>query len=160
MYPRFLTGGIAAVCIAGAISVCAPDASASDNGKANGQGWTANGATACERFLTADVLTAILVKPVGPAVRLDATSCHTDNIYITLRVDSIEAFRLKLPRIAGTHPLAGVGDGAYWNGAGALSAVKGHDRGCDIAVIAGAKIHDEALGKKLGEICNKLFALN
>jgi hypothetical protein len=58
--------------------------------------------------------------------------------------------------------MAGVGDGAYWNPAGAVSAVKGPDRGCDVSVVGApyvTKIRDEALGRKLGEICNKLFAL-
>jgi len=44
----------------------------------------------------------------------------------------------------------------------AHSAVKGHDRGCDINVVGApyvTKIRDEALGQKLGEICKKLFAL-
>lgn len=160
MNTRILLGGAAAACLAGAIGVCAPAASA-DNGKATGQSWTANGSSACERFLTPDVVAAILTQPAGPAARIDANSCHTGGIYISLKVASIESFRLELPRIVGTHPLAGVGDGAYWNGAGAVSAVKGHDRGCDIGVIGAAtKIRDEALGQKLGEICNKLFALN
>ena len=59
------------------------------------------------------------------------------------------------------HPISGFGDGAYWNGAGAFSAVKGHDRGCDISVIdpGAPKIHNAELGQKLGEICNKLFAI-
>jgi len=43
-----------------------------------------------------------------------------------------------------------------------LSAVKGRDRGCEIFVLGApnlTRIRDEALGRKLGEICNKLFAL-
>ncbi len=63
--------------------------------------------------------------------------------------------------IAGAHLMAGVGDGAYWNEAGAVSAAKGHDRGCDISIVAPqeAKVQGAALGQKLGEICNQLFAL-
>lgn len=126
-----------------------------------GQGWTANGATACDKYLTPDVVATILPTPAGLPQRLDAHSCHTGIIYISLNVVDIDVFRAELPRIAGTHPMSGVGDGAYWNEAGAVSAAKGHDRGCDISVIAPqeAKIHSAALGQKLGAICNKLFAL-
>jgi hypothetical protein len=58
--------------------------------------------------------------------------------------------------------MTGVGDAAFWNHAGALSAVKGHERGCNISVIGeayGMKLQDEALAQKLGQVCNKLFAL-
>jgi hypothetical protein len=123
--------------------------------------WTANGAGACEKYLTPDMEAAILATPAEAPQRLDANSCHAGVIYITLKVADIDAFRVELPLIAGVHRMAGVGDGAYWNEAGAVSAVKGHDRGCDISVIAPqlAKIHNAELGQKLGAICNKLFAL-
>jgi hypothetical protein len=126
-----------------------------------GSAWTANGATACEKYLTPDVVAAILRIPAGHPRRLDANSCNAGPIYITLKVADIDVFRQELPRIFGAHPIGGIGDGAYWNGAGALSAVKGHDRGCDISVIdpGAPKIHDAELGQKLGEICNKLFAI-
>ncbi len=160
MNRRILLNGITAACMASAIGAYAP---VSANGvSANGQSWTANGGSACEKFLTPDVVSEILSTSAAPMARLDATSCHTGSIYIHLKVADIDVFRPELKMIAGTHQIPGVGDGAYWNEAGALSAVKGHDRGCDISV-AGApyvtKIGDEALGQKLGEICKKLFAL-
>ena len=135
---------------------------------ANGQDWTTNGATACDKYLTSDVVAAILIAPAGHASRNDDHSCvfrgarGAGEIWITLNVQDIDVFRAELPRIIGTHPLSGVGDDAYWNAAGAISAVKGHKRGCDMSVIGApgaTKIHDEELGKKLGEICKKLFAL-
>ena len=134
------------------------------SGSSNGGGstWIANGATACEKYLKPDVVASILNAPAEPPKRLDAHSCHTGLIYIYLKVADIDVFRLELPRIAGTHTMAGVGDGAYWNEAGAVSAVKGHDRGCDISVVAApgqTKIQGAALGQKLGGICNQLFAL-
>ena len=65
-----------------------------------------------------------------------------------------------------THALhygTGVFEGirAYWNAAGtSVAAVKGHTRGCHVSMIGAAtKIQDEALAQKLGDICNKLFAL-
>lgn len=57
---------------------------------------------------------------------------------------------------------AATGCDAVWNQAGAISAVKGHDRGCNISIVGvpeQMKIHDAALGQKLGEVCNQLFAL-
>jgi len=126
-----------------------------------GSAWTANGATACEKYLTPDVVAAILRNPAGHPRRLDANSCNVGPIYISLIVADIDIFRAELPRIFQAHPIGGIGDGAYWNGAGALSAVKGHNRGCDISVIdpGAPKIHNAELGQKLGDICNKLFAI-
>lgn len=128
---------------------------------ASGQSWTANGATACNRYLTPDAVATIVRIPAGPPQRLDAHSCHAGIVYISLNAVDIDVFRAELPRIAGVHLMTGIGDGAYWNEAGAVSAVKGHDRGCVISVIAPqlAKIHNAAPGQKLGAICNKLFAL-
>jgi hypothetical protein len=126
-----------------------------------GSAWTANGATACEKYLTPDVVAAILRNPAGHPRRLDAHSCNVGPIYISLIVADVDVFRAELPGIFQAHPIGGFGDAAYWNGAGAFSAVKGHDRGCDISVIdpGAPKIHNAELGQKLGEICNKLFAI-
>jgi hypothetical protein len=151
---RILLHSIAAACIA-----CASPGGASASTD-SGKSWTANGAAACGKYLTPDVVAAILVAPAGPAARLDTDYCHTGSIYIHLIVANLEVFRQEVPHIAFAHPIAGVGDAAFWNQAGALSAVKRPDRGCDISVVGPPpKIHDEALARKLGEICNKLFAL-
>lgn len=121
---------------------------------------------ACDTYLTPEVVASILRVPAGHSRRLDAHSCiyqaQYASIAISLSVADIDVFRQEVSRIAGTHPMSGVGDGAYWNEAGAVSAVKGHKRGCDISAVGapyGTKIRDEVLGQKLGEICNKLFAL-
>jgi hypothetical protein len=148
---RILFYGIAAACIA-----CAPYGASASTDK----NWTANGATACERYLTPDVAAPIIGTHAGPAARLDADLCHTGSIYIHLIIANLDVFRQEIPNIAFAHPMTGVGDAAFWNQAGALSAVKRPDRGCDISVVgAPPKIHDAALAQKLGEICNKLFAL-
>jgi hypothetical protein len=153
MNSRILLHSIAAACIA-----CAPGTGSAST--ETGKSWTANGATACEKFLTPDVVAAILVTPEGPAARLDTDLCHYGSIYIHLIVANVAVFRQEVPRIAFAHPMAGVGDAAFWNQAGALSSVKRPDRGCDISVVGPPpKIHDAALAQKLGEICNKLFAL-
>jgi hypothetical protein len=138
------------------LAFTAPALAASSPGSA----WIANGATACEKYLTPDVVSAILSGPAGAPQRVDAHSCHAGMIYITLKVADIDVFRPEIPRIAFAHPIAGVGDGAFWNEGGGFSAVKGHDRGCDISVVgAPLKIQGAALGQKLGDICNKLFAI-
>lgn len=182
MNTRIVLHVIAAASIACAIGGCAKEASSATDkssaipsnaspsatdASANGQDWTSNGATACDTYLTPEVVAAILLVPAGHSRRLDARSCiyqteHAGSIGINLSVADIDVFRQEISRIVGTHPMSGVGDGAYWNAAGAVSAVKGHKRGCDISVVGApnvTKIRDEALGQKLGEICNKLFAL-
>jgi hypothetical protein len=127
----------------------------------SGSAWIDNGATACDKYLTPAVVAAILAAPAGHPQRVDAHSCHVGPIYINLIVADIDIFRAELPMIFQAHSIGGIGDGAYWNGAGALSAVKGHDRGCDISVIdpGAPKIHNAELGQKLGDVCNKLFAI-
>jgi hypothetical protein len=156
--PRFPALAFAAVLATLAFTAPAPALAAPGS---SGSAWTANGATACEKYLTPDVVAAILRNPAGPPRRLDAHSCNVGPIYINLIVADIDIFRAELPRIFQAHSISGIGDGAYWNGAGALSAVKGHDRGCDISVIdpGAPKIHNAELGQKLGDVCNKLFAI-
>jgi hypothetical protein len=157
MIKRFIECSIAAVCLA-----CAFSASARlfATGASVDAKWTANGATACEKFLTPDVMSAILVTPSGTAVKDSATSCHRGAVYITLKIANVELFKQEMGRIVMTHPMTGVGDAAFWNQAGAMSSAKAPDRGCDMSVIgAPTKIKDAALGQKLGEICNTLFAL-
>ncbi len=151
---------MAVACALTGALVCAP------NGYAQ-TAWTANGATACEKYLTPEVVAAILLQPAGHARRIDGQSCiyetgHAGSIGITLKVADINVFRLELPRIAYANPISGIGDAAYWNPGGGFSSVKGHDRGCDVAVIlvpSDTKIQGEALARKVGDICNKLFAL-
>ncbi|HEX3892093.1 MAG TPA: hypothetical protein VHW46_05935 [Terracidiphilus sp.] len=154
---RFLTN--APVLALGAVLVVAAFSTPTKAAK-NGA-WIDNGATACEKYVTPDVVTAILRIPGGRPMRLAADSCHVGPIYVTLKVADINIFRQEISRILGAHTIGGFGDGAYWNEAGAFSAVKGHDRGCDISVIdpGAQKIHNAELGRKLGEICNRLFAI-
>ena len=161
-----IVGRLALVAVIFELAACARAGTPADNGAASAgaanSAWVKNGASACQKYLTPDVLAAILLKPAGATARInDGQACHTDAIYINLKVADIDVFRQEVPRIVDTHPFAGVGDGAYWNAAGtSVAAVKGHTRGCDISVIGAAtKIQNEALAQKLGEVCNKLFAL-
>jgi hypothetical protein len=127
---------------------------------ATADAWSANGGSACEKYLTPAVTDAILNSHAAPPKRTDPSSCNSFPIYIKLSAANVAAFRAQVPRIADAHPIGGIGDAAYWNGAGALSAVKG-DRGCVINVLVpgSAKVTGEALAKKLGAVCDQLFAL-
>ena len=152
----------AAAWTAGALAICGLCAMVSAGAtETKGQTWAANGAGACAKYLTADVTAGILVAPAGPPAKLDANSCHAGIIYIYLKVANVDVLRQEIPRIVGAHRIAGIGDAAFWNEAGALSSAKGQDRGCDISIVGVAaqlKVHNAELGQKLGEICNKLFA--
>jgi hypothetical protein len=131
---------------------------AAQAGAANASAWTANGASACQNYITPELAKAVLGSDAGPAQRDSAISCHAGDIYISLKVQDTDSFRQQLPMIAGVHPMSGVGEAAYWNGADAVTAVS-RGRSCLIGVLTGAVIHGDALGQKLGAVCNRLFAL-
>ncbi len=125
-----------------------------------GAAWSANGGTACEKYLTPAVTDAILSSRASPPKRTDPTACNSYPIYIKLSAANVASFRAQMPRIAGAHPINGIGDAAFWNEAGAVSAVKG-DRGCVINVLVpgSTKVTGQALAQKLGAVCDQLFAL-
>ena len=122
--------------------------------------WSANGGTACAKYLTPAATGAILNSPAGKAQSGGASSCNAGPIYLSLKPANLALFRQEIPRIAGAHPISGIGDAAYWNESAALAAVKG-GRECNISVIipGSAKLSGAALAGKLGAICNQLFAL-
>jgi hypothetical protein len=130
-------------------------------------GWTANGAGACDRYLKPDVVSAILNNPAGANKTLSPQSCSystTDSggtITITLTDAGPVAFDAYQKYLVNPQPLPDVGDKASQSMIG-IVAVKGTDRNCSIDA-GGApdalRIRGAELGKKLGEICNQLFAL-
>lgn len=142
-------------------------ASASGTSTAATTGWIANGSTACEKYLTPDVVAAILSNPAGQSKQLSAQACtyetsdNTGNISITLAAAGPEAFDRHQEFLADPHPLAGVGDKASRSLIG-IEAVKGQDRMCTIDAggpPGSTRLTGEPLAQKLGEICNRLFAL-
>lgn len=175
MMPRVASSCFVVTTIVGTLIGCSPSAKASDTaaaaastpGAAGSTDWTANGATACAKYLTPGVVGAIMVAPTGHAKQYSASSCGyisdtTGGITIGLSIKDVAVFRQEMKMIAGTNPLSGVGDAAYWNEGGAISAVKAPNRECDasaLAVGAATKVKGAELGAKLGAICNKLFAL-
>jgi hypothetical protein len=125
------------------------------------QRWAANGGGACAKYFSPEFVGAVLGGSAEPAKVTSDSSCLSGMLYITLNSISAEQFRQQMPLIAGTHPISGIGDVAYWNEAGTVSSAKGQGRGCNIGVFIAqqAKLQKEALAQKLGTICNSLFAL-
>jgi len=132
-----------------------------------GRHWTDNGATACDTYLTHDLVSAVLSNPTGQSKKLSVQSCTyetTDSggsITITLTNAGLPAFDHYQQYLADPVPLAGVGDKASQSVTG-IDAVKGAHRGCDIdagGAPGSLKLHGAELGQKLGAICNQLFAL-
>ena len=152
-----------------ACSLCAA-ASCSNSAaqtKTGGGAWIANGATACEKYLTPGVVAEILTNPAGQSKTLSAQSCtyetadNSGSISITLTNAGPSAFDAYQQYLADPVPLAGVGDKASRSIIG-IDAVKGADRSGSIDAggpPGSTKLRGEALAQKLGAICNKLFAL-
>ena len=143
------------------------NAAAATSGSATGGDWVANGATACEKYLTPDVVAAILTHPAGKNKTLSAQACSyetTDSggtIAITLASAGPEAFDQYQKYLVDAVSLPGVGDRASRSMTG-IDAVKGDNRMCTIdagGAPGSTNLRGEALAQKLGEICNKLFAL-
>ncbi len=132
-----------------------------------GGAWIANGASACDHYLTHDVVAAILTNPTGAVKTLSAQACAyatTDSagrIGITLANAGPAAFDQYQKYLVNPQPLPGVGDKASQSMIG-IVAVKGADRTCTIdagGAPGSLRLEGAELGQKLGAICNQLFAL-
>ena len=154
-------------CSKGASTAANESASANSASASGGStsGWIANGATACDRYLTPDVVGAIFKNPAGRSKKLSGQACSFDtadssSISITLIQGGPAALDAHMKYLTDPVAFAGVGDKAIRDATG-IEAVKGTDRMCDIDVMPpfGNKLSGEALAQKVGEICNKLFAL-
>jgi hypothetical protein len=146
------------------VTVCSKSASATAT-PADGQLWVTNGGDACAKYLTPDLVGQIFTNPAGHAKKLSAQGCSFEtpdfaSINITLTAGGPKAFDAHQKYLSNPVPLSGVGDKAVRTASG-IEAVKGQNRMCGIDVMPpfGNKLSGEALAKKLGEICNKLFAL-
>ena len=123
--------------------------------------WAENGASACDRYLTPDVVGRIFKEAVGSTKRLSSQACSFkgppgsySHIGITLIDGGISTFETD-PATAGGTPLQGIGDKAVSTLAG-IEAVKDHVGICHISVVGE---HTAATAQELGAVCNKLFAL-
>lgn len=172
---RFTLFSLALAGLLCAIAACSPGTSAPDGtpqapktaaGDAPaGNAWIANGASACDRFLTPEVVGQVFKNANGHNKKLSAQGCSFENadfssISITLMAAGPAALDAHMKYLAEPVPLAGVGDRAVRSATG-IEAVKGQDRMCSIDVMPpfGNKLSGEALAQKTGEICNQLFAL-
>lgn len=137
-----------------------------------GSTWAANGASACQKLLTADVLGAFLVHPAGKSEPLQSgEGCiYGSNLgSTTLRIDLFDHItsedweRLIKRNDPKAIALPGVGDKAMRvDNSYAVDAWKNGGRRCSVRLIPldeQPKLTGEPLAKKLGGICNQLFAL-
>jgi hypothetical protein len=160
---RRITAAVIIASLAPAIG-CSKSASATVS-SANGQLWPNNGAIACEKYLTPDFVGQIFKNPTGHAKKLSAQGCSFEtpdfaSINITLAAAGPAVLIAHQKYLSNPVPLSGVGDKAVRTASG-IEAIKGQNRMCGIDVMPpfGNKLSGEALAKKVGEICNKLFSL-
>jgi hypothetical protein len=132
----------------------------------SGSGFANGGGLACEKYLTPDVIAAILNGAPGERKKLSPQSCSvttTDdagNLTITLTNATPQGFDAYQKYLVDPQPLSGVGDRAVQSMIG-ISSIKGNNMGCDIdagGAPGSLKLRGKALGDKLGAICNKIFA--
>jgi hypothetical protein len=131
-----------------------------------GGNFASRGGDACGKYLTPDVVASILNGTAGPAKKLSPQGCSvttTDDggsITITLNNATPQSFDAYQKYLVNPKPLAGVGDKAVQSMIG-ISSIKGTNTGCDIdagGAPGSLKLHGEALGQKLGAICNAIYA--
>jgi hypothetical protein len=135
-----------------------------------GSTWAANGASACKKLLTADFLRAILVHPAGESESEEQSCSYSaDSGLTTFKIElsdhiTLEGWeRYNKQNRPKAIALAGVGDKAVRSeNPDVVYAWKNGDRTCGVMLVAigeQPKLTGEALAKKLGGICNQLFAL-
>lgn len=136
--------------------------------------WSANGASACQKLLTRDFLGAILVHAEGKSDgRAGGEGCvwgadYPDGSNL-ISIDLFDHVSLAdwngviTRNFSGAVPVPGVGDRAVRTKDGTtVRAYKNGGRDCNVRLIPLGdvpKLSPDALGKKLGTICNQLFAL-
>lgn len=126
--------------------------------------WSSHGSTACSQYLTPDLVGQIFDNPNGESKRLSDWSCSFDisdgySIDIVLITAGAATFDAD-PNAQGATPVNGIGDKAVRTVTG-IEAYKAHRGICQIDATPPfrAKLKGDALAQKLGEVCNKLFAL-
>jgi hypothetical protein len=151
-----------------ALGVCAScSRTGAASGGTRGDVWQNNGAHACEKYLTRDVVASILSVPEGTSKTLSVQACAFStgdsggSITITLSNAGPAAFDAYQKYHVDPQPLAGVGDRASQSILG-IDAVKGADRSCSIdagGAPGSLRVKGAELAQKLGALCNQLFAL-
>lgn len=151
---------------AGDPNASAPGSNASAAPSGGGGDFSSRGGDACTKYLTPDVVSAVLNGTAGAVKKLSPQSCSittTDDagsITITLTAATPQAFDAYQKYLTDPTPLAGVGDRAVQSMIG-ISSMKGSNEGCDVdagGAPGSLKLHGKALGDKLGAICNRIYA--
>jgi hypothetical protein len=154
-----------ALCATSACTQSAASSNAAETGAAgtqsHGSAWVTHGATACDTYFTPDFVGQIFSSSAGHSKKLSSQACSFDSpsglINITLVAAGPADFEAHLAYQTNPVSLPDVGDKAVRSLTG-IEAVKGDDRMCSIDVMS-SRLSGEQLAQKLGEVCNKLFAL-
>lgn len=174
MKPRFFWVASAAWMV-GAVCACSkPDPPGPSHGNPMPVGtvatsrsagtWTSHGSSACQQFITPEFANELFENANGKSSRLSDWSCSFDtpdgkSINLVLIDASAGTFDAD-PNVQRATPIGGIGEKAVRTAAG-VEAYKAQRGICQIDVMPpfGLKLKGEALTQKLGELCNKLFAL-
>lgn len=141
-----------------------PGATASTSG--SGTSFANAGGDACAKYLTPEIVTRILGTATRPAKKLSAQACSVETtdaggtITITLNAANAATFKAYQKYLPNPQPLAGVGDQAVQTMLG-ITSIKAPNVGCDIdagGAPGSVKEGRAALGKDLGDICNRIYA--
>ena len=128
--------------------------------------FASRGGDACGKHLTPDVVSSILNGTPGAAKRLSPQGCSVSTlddggtVTITLMAATPQAFDAYQKYLVNPTPLSGVGDRAVQSMTG-ISSIKGSNEECDVdagGAPGSLEIHGNALGDKLGAICNRTYA--
>ena len=179
-----ITSTICAICAVGACTQGAPSATAAASDKSSiaaadigtnvsdDSAWQTNGGTACDKYITPDLVAEVLNMPAGKIEHTNPETCKVGapdwhnpaSIQITLGSHSNPGlFKATEQLRENLVPLPGVGDMATRSGNRTyvlVDALKGDHRSCSItAMVSSAPLKSELMAQKLGAICNELFAL-
>lgn len=141
-------------------------APAASSGGGGGGDFASRGGDACGKYLTPEVVSSILHGTPGQPKKLSPQGCSittmddAGNVTITLTNATPQAFDAYQKYLTNPTPLAGVGDRAVQSMTG-ISSIQGSNEGCDIdagGAPGSLKLHGQALGEKLGAICNRIYS--
>jgi hypothetical protein len=146
--------------------VCASSGCSPNSGAGAAGPWVAQGAGACEKFLSPEVVATLFTQP-GGVIRTTSphacsfTTADGGSLTITLSSAGPADFEEYQKYLGDPQPLPGVGDRASQSVLGVV-AVQGADRHCSIdarGATGSLKLRGAELGRALGRICNRVFAL-
>jgi len=156
--------GVAVGCSKSGEASATPGATASVSGSA--ASFANGGGDACAKYLTPEIVARIIGTATRPAKKLSVQACSVETtdaggtITITLNAANAATFKAYQQYLPNPQPLAGVGDQAVQTMLG-ITSIKAPNMGCDIdagGAPGSVKEDRAALGKELGDICNRIYA--